>query len=126
MFNKVIFRIVTLFLSLTSFLIPQTGNNISVKVVHPERKKQLVYNDNNLFNPIYEWKLFFLNNKFPCEVINDYDLDNFNFRDTDVLILPSKEVLSDEAAVNIKEYLNSGGGIFVIAQLGLYDESGKV
>jgi hypothetical protein len=126
MLNKLFFQIIIFFVSLSSLLISQSQKDISVTIVHSEKTKQLIYKENNLFNPIYDWELFFLNNKFSYDVIDDDGLNNFDFIDTDVLILPSVEVLSDESAKNIKEYLKHGGGIFIIGQLGLYDESGGV
>jgi len=126
MLNKVTVQILILCLVFSTLLKSQSIGDISLTIVHSEKTKQMFYKENNLFNPIYDWEMFFLNNKFSYDVIDDDGLDNFDFRDSDVLILPSVEVLSDEAAENIKEYLKIGGGIFVIGQLGLYDESGRV
>jgi hypothetical protein len=106
-------------------LLAQVENDINVTIVHSEKTKQLFYKQNNFFNPIYDWELLFLNNKFTYNVIDDNGLDNFDFKDSDVLILPAIEVLSSEAAENLKEYLNMGKGIFILGNPGLYDETGR-
>ncbi|HEY6626770.1 MAG TPA: hypothetical protein VIZ21_07435, partial [Ignavibacteriaceae bacterium] len=83
-------KILFLFIFVSPVVITaQIPSNIKITIVNSELTKKLFYQQNNFFNPIYDWEIFFLNHKISYEVIDDTGLDDFDFRDTDVLILPS-------------------------------------
>ena len=115
-----IFAIFLLFF-ICSVSLPQEFNYKKIGIVHSELTKQLLYKNNNLFYPILDWELLFLNNKIAYSVIEDQDLDRNNFNEFDVLILPSVEILSDQAIENLKEFLDTGKNIFVLGKLGSFD-----
>ena len=120
------FRIILLlFLLCTSKPFAQIESDVNVTIVNSNLTKQLLYEQNNSFNPIYDWEIFFLNNKIRYNVIDDEGLDDFEFSDSDVLILPSVEVLSSDAEENLAEYLKLGGGVLILGRLGGYDEMGR-
>ena len=118
-----IFFLFTIFLP--SVIIAQNWSNYKITIVNSELSKQLLHQQNALYNPIYDWEIFFLNHKISYEVIDDIGLDDFDFRDTDVLILPSVEVLSVDAKENLKEFLDLGGGVLILGKLGEFDEVGR-
>jgi hypothetical protein len=118
-----IFFLLTFLLS--SVIIAQNWSNYKITIVNSELTKQFLHQQNDLYNPIYDWEIFFLNHKIAYEVIDDIGLDNYDFKDTDVLILPSVEVLSDDAKENLKEFLDLGGGVLILGRLGEFNEMGK-
>ncbi|MBT8377612.1 MAG: hypothetical protein KJN64_00120 [Ignavibacteria bacterium] len=114
--------ITILFLILTySFSFSQEINDVKIGIVHSELTKQLLHKNDKNFLPILHWELFFLNKKLSYIVFDDNDLNDFDFNEIDVLILPSVEILSNEAIENLKEYLNEGKSIFVLGKLGTFD-----
>jgi hypothetical protein len=117
---KIIFNFIFLLTSLT-ISTAQSLNDITVGIVHSEKTKQLLHKNDNNFYPILDWELFFLNQKVSYKTYEDKDLDNFEFKDTDVLILPSVEILTDQALENLKEYIQLGGNLFVLGELGSVD-----
>jgi len=117
---KIICNCIFLLTSLT-ISTAQSLSDITVGIVHSEKTKQLLHKNDNNFYPILDWELFFLNQKISYETFEDKDLDNFEFKDTDVLILPSVEILSDQALENLKEYIQLGGNLFVLGELGSVD-----
>ena len=110
---------------LPSVIIAQNWSNYKITIVNSELTKQFLHQQNDLYNPIYDWEIFFLNHKIAYDVIDDTGLDDFDFRDTDVLVLPSVEVLSQDAMENLSEYLNLGGSAFILGKLGEFDELGR-
>jgi len=119
---KIFFLLIFL---LSSVIIAQNWSNYKITIVNSELTKQFLHQQNDLYNPIYDWEIFFLNHKIAYEVIDDIGLDNYDFKDTDVLILPSVEVLSDDAKENLKEFLDLGGGVLILGRLGEFNEMGK-
>jgi hypothetical protein len=110
---------------LPSVIIAQNWSNYKITIVNSELTKQFLHQQNDLYNPIYDWEIFFLNHKISYEVIDDTGLDDYDFKDTDVLILPSVEVLSDDTKENLKELLNLGAGVLILGRLGEFNEMGK-
>jgi hypothetical protein len=116
-------NIFTIFFLLFTFptSLPQEINYINIGIVHSELTKQLLYKNDNEFYPILDWELLLLNKKISYSVIEDQDLNNFGFNEIDVLILPSVEILSDQALENLKEFLSIGKSIFIFGKLGSFD-----
>jgi len=116
-------NIFTIFFLLFTFSasLPQEINYINIGIVHSELTKQLLYKNDNDFYPILDWELLFLNNKLSYSVVGDQDLNNFGFNEVEVLILPSVEILSDQALENLKEFLSLGKNIFILGKLGSFD-----
>lgn len=106
-------------------LFAQNLNEIKLGIVYSEQTKNLVYSEDKYFYPIQDWEIFFLNNKLSYTVINDEQLDDNDFDFLDVLILPSVEVLSESAEVNLKMFLDSGKGLLIFGKIGEYDTNGK-
>ncbi len=116
---------IALFIFCLSAANAQPVNDISIGVVYSALTKQLVYPDNNQFNPIQDWELFFLNRKIHYTVFTDDDLDDNDFTEVDVLILPSVEVLSEDSKENLTEFINEGKGLLIFGKMGTYDVNGK-
>jgi len=116
-------NIFTIFFLLFTFpaSFSQEINYLNIGIVHSELTKQLLYKNDNEFYPILDWELLFLNKKFSYSVIEDQDLNNFGFNEIDILILPSVEILSDQALENLKEFLSIGKSIFILGKLGTFD-----
>ena len=119
---KILFLFILVF---PAVITAQITSDIKITIVNSDLTKKLFYQQNNLFNPIYDWEIFFLNHKVSYEVIDDTGLDDFDLIDTDVLILPSVEVLSQDAVEKLSEYLNLGGSAFILGKLGEFDELGR-
>ena len=66
-------------------------------------------------------ELFFLDKKISYSVIEDKDLNSLGQYEFDILILPSVEILSDQAIENLEEFLNAGKSIFILGKLGSFD-----
>ena len=94
-----------MFLILVSTIFAQDLRNVKIGIVYSEKTKQLIYPQNKDFYPIQNWELFFLNRKISYTVINDEQLDDNDFDFLDLLILPSVEVLSENAKENLKIFL---------------------
>lgn len=111
------------FLFLSSHLIisAQDFSDVKIAIVHSEKTKQLLHKNDNNFYPILDWELLLLNQKLTYEVFEDKDLDNYEFKNTNVLILPSVEILSDQAMLNIRDFINGGGNLLVLGKLGSFD-----
>ncbi len=122
---KKLFLNIVLALFFVSVLYPQNISGIKIGVVHSAKTKQMLHKDDNQFNPIQNWELFFLNRKIPYTVFSDEEIDDNDFTDTDVLILPSVEVLSPDAKENLLDFVNEGKGLIILGEIGSYNEDGK-
>ncbi len=114
-----------IFLILVSTIFAQDLRNVKIGIVYSEKTKQLIYPQNKDFYPIQDWELFFLNRKISYTVINDEQLDDNKFDFLDLLILPSIEVLSENAKENLQNFLNEGNGLLIFGKIGFYDKEGK-
>jgi len=114
-----------IFLILVSAICAQDLRNVKIGIVYSEKTKQLIYQQNKDFYPIQDWELFFLNRKISYTVINDEQLDDNGFDFLDLLILPSVEVLSENAKENLQNFLNEGKGLLIYGKIGIYDKDGK-
>ncbi len=114
-----------IFLILVSAICAQDLRNVKIGIVYSEKTKQLIYPQNKDFYPIQDWELFFLNRKISYTVINDEQLEDNEFDFLDLLILPSVEVLSENAKENLQNFLNEGKGLLIFGKIGLYDKNGK-
>ena len=114
-----------IFLILVSAICAQDLRNVKIGIVHSAKTKQLIYPQNKDFYPIQGWELFFLNRKISYTVINDEQLDDYEFDFLDVLILPSVEVLSDDAKESLQNFLNEGKGLLIFGKIGFYDKDGR-
>ena len=82
--------------------------------------KNLLYAEDQNFYPIQDWELFFLNRKISYEVFDDEGLDDYDFDEVDILILPSIEILSDDGFENLQDFLEEGKGLFFFLALGFH------
>jgi hypothetical protein len=114
-----------IFLILVSTIFAQDLRNVKIGIVHSKKTKQLIYPQSKDFYPIQDWELFFLNRKISYTIINDEQLDENEFNFLDLLILPSVEVLSENAKENLQNFLNEGKGLLIFGKIGLYDKNGK-
>ena len=103
----------------------QDLSEIKIGVVYSERTKSIIYPHDQKFYPIQDWELFFLNRKISYTVIKDEGLDDNDFEELDVLILPSVEILSKKASENLKEFLANGKGLFILGNFGTHDKEGE-
>jgi hypothetical protein len=110
---------------LISSLYPQDLDNIKIGLVYSSLTKNLLHDEDKNFYPIQAWELFFLNHKISYEVFEDEGLDDYDFDEVDVLILPSIEVLSDEGFENLQDFLEKGKGLFILGKLGVKDDVGN-
>lgn len=114
-----------IFLILVSTIIAQDLRNVKIGIVYSEKTKQLIYPQNKDFYPIQDWELFFLTRKISYKVINDEQLNDYDFDFLDLLILPSVEVLSSKAKENLQKFINQGKGLLIFGKIGVYDEDGR-
>jgi len=103
----------------------QDLSEIKIGVVYSERTKSIIYPHDQKFYPIQDWELFFLSRKISYTVIKDEGLDDNDFEELDVLILPSVEILSKKASENLKEFLANGKGLFILGNFGTHDKEGE-
>ncbi len=113
-------------ISLISSLYPQDLDNIKIGLVHSPLTKNLLYAEDKNFYPIQDWELFFLNKKISYEVFDDEGVDDYDFDEVDILILPSIEILSDDGFENLQDFLKEGKGLFILGKLGLQDDYGNI
>ena len=124
--NKIfLYTFPIIYLILVSTIIAQDLKNVKIGIVHSEKTKQLIYPQTKDFYPIQDWELFFLSRKISYTVINDEHLDENEFDFLDLLILPSVEVLSENAKENLQKFLNEGKGLLIFGKIGFYDKDGK-
>jgi hypothetical protein len=109
-------------ISLISSIYPQDLDNIKIGLVHSSLTKNLLHVEDKNFYPVQDWELFFLNKKISYEVFDDEGIDDYDFDEVDVLILPSIEVLSDDGFENLQDFLEKGKGIFILGRLGVQDD----
>lgn len=112
-----------LFVFVSAVLPAQDLQNLQIGIVHSDLTNNLLYKNDNNFLPIQDWELFFLNKKQSYNVFTDEELDDYDFENMDLLILPSVEVLSDDAIKNLKQFLSDGKGLFILGSIGLYDQN---
>ncbi len=123
--SKIIQALLILFALLSALCYSQDLSDIRIGIVHSELTKELVYPDDKNFYPVRDWEIFFLDRKTGYQIITDDDLEDNDLDNVNVLILPSVEVLSSSASVNLKRFLNSGKGLLVCGKLGEYDTDGR-
>ena len=121
-----IFFVCVSFLIVSSVSYSQELDDLKIGIVHSELTKQLLYKNDNNFYPIFDWEIFFLNLKISYDVIEDDELENYEFKDVDVLILPSVEILAESSIENIKDYLNEGGNLFILGALGTCSQNKNI
>jgi len=110
-------------ISFIASLYPQDLDNIKIGLVHSSLTKNLLHVEDKNFYPVQDWELFFLNKKISYEVFDDEGLDDYDFDEVDILILPSVEVLSDDGLENLQEFLKEGKGLFILGKLGVKDDN---
>ena len=119
------YLIAVLSISLISSLYPQDLDNIKIGLVHSSLTKNLLHSEDKNFYPIQDWELFFLNKKISYEVFDDEGVDDYDFDEVDILILPSIEILSDDGFENLQDFLEEGKGLFILGKLGVQDNDGN-
>ena len=119
------YLIVFLCIILISSLYAQDLGNIKIGLVHSSLTKKLLHAEENSFYPVQDWELFFLNKKISYVVFDDDGLDDYDFDEVDILILPSIEILSDDGFENIQDFLKVGNGLFILGKLGVQDDDGN-
>jgi hypothetical protein len=112
-------------ISLISSLYPQDLDNIKIGLVHSSLTKNLLHAEDKNFYPVQDWELFFLNKKISYEVFDDEGVDDYDFDEVDILILPSVEILSNDGLENLQEFLKEGKGLFILGKLGVKDDDGN-
>ncbi|MGD8306352.1 MAG: hypothetical protein PVF17_06835, partial [Ignavibacteria bacterium] len=123
--SKIIQALLILSALISALCYSQNISDIRIGIVHSESTKDLIYPNDNNFYPVRDWEIFFLDRKTGYQIITDDDLEDNDLDNVDVLILPSVEVLSSAASVNLKRFLNSGKGLLVFGKLGEYDTDGR-
>jgi len=113
------YLIAVISISLSSALYPQELDNIKIGLVHSSHTKNLLHAEDNNFYPVQDWELFFLNKKISYEVFDDEGVDDYDFDEVDILILPAIEVLSDDGIENLQDFLDEGKGLFILGKLGV-------
>jgi hypothetical protein len=111
-------------ISLIASLYPQDLGNIKIGLVHSSLTKNLLHVEDKNFYPIQDWELFFLNKKISYEVFDDEGIDDYDFDEVDILILPAIEVLSDDGFENLQDFLKEGKGLFILGKLGMQNDDG--
>ncbi|PKQ45372.1 alpha-amylase family protein [Confluentibacter flavum] len=66
-----------------------------------------------------------LEGRFAFDLIHEDNLELETLNNYDTLIMPNIALLSDEHAINIKEYVKRGGSLLATFETGVYDEWGE-
>ncbi len=109
-------------LSLSSAICAQQIQ-IKIGLVHSELSLSGDKSDNQ--PPSTAWEYFLLNNKISYDVLRDDDLSSNDLSDHDLIILPETKSLSDEAFENLTEYLNDGGNLWMLGNIGESNQNDK-
>jgi hypothetical protein len=91
-----------------------------IGVVFSEKTWKEIHSSDQNYYFIQAWELFFLDRKITYSVFTDDQLDNYEFEDMDILILPGVEYLSDDASMNLKEFVSEGKSVFILGDIGNY------
>jgi len=112
----------SLILSLSSAFYAQQIQ-IKIALVHSE----LSLNGNKSGNqpPSTAWEYFFLNNKIKYDVILDDNISTGALSDYDLIILPETISLTDDAFENLTEFLNDGGNLWLLGNIGERNQNDK-
>ncbi len=120
-FGQSVFIVISLIVLFSSILPAQNPlDNVKIGIVFSEQTWNEVHSGDNNFYFIRDWEIFFLDRKISYRVYTDDDLDDYNFDDEDILILPRVEILSDDAVENIKDFMGAGKSIFILGNIGNY------
>ncbi len=117
-----------LFISIIAFVFCPTINlsaqnqfdHTKIGIAFSEKSWKEIYSSDQNYFFIQDWEMFFLDRKISYSVFTDVGLDDFDFEDMDVMILPGIEYLSDDAIQNIKDFISSGKSVFILGNLGIY------
>ncbi|GAB4298025.1 MAG: hypothetical protein Kow0098_22820 [Ignavibacteriaceae bacterium] len=116
-------KIILLCLSLPFYLFPQ--NFPDVGLVYSRSSAEFSGEHRSYDNLIDNWELYLIRNSIPFTIIDDDELDDFDFQSIKVLICPELISLSDDATENIKKFLSAGKGVFISGMAGSLNENGK-
>ena len=120
-FGQSVFIVISLIVLFSSILPAQNLlDNVKIGIVFSEQVWNEVHSGDNNFYFIRDWEIFFLDRKISYRVYTDDELDDYDFDDEDILILPGVEILSDDAVENIKDYMSAGKSIFILGNIGNY------
>ena len=120
-FGQSVFIVISLIVLFSSILPAQNLlDNVKIGIVFSEQAWNEVHSGDNNFYFIRDWEIFFLDRKISYRVYTDDELDDYDFDDEDILILPGVEILSDDAVENIKDYMSAGKSIFILGNIGNY------
>lgn len=109
-------------LSLSSAIYAQQIQ-IKIGLVHSELSLSSDKSGNQ--PPSTAWEYFLLNNKIRYDVLRDEDLSSNDLSDYNLIILPETKSLSDEAFENLTEYLNDGGNLWMLGNIGESNQNDK-
>ncbi len=122
---KIILLVLTLCIMLSGYSLSKDFSKTKIGLVHSSLTKQLLHSEDDNFYPTRDLEIFFLNKKISYEVFDDDGLDDFDFDEMDILILPSVEIISDDGLENLREFLKAGKGLFILGNAGTVDNDGK-
>jgi peptidoglycan/xylan/chitin deacetylase (PgdA/CDA1 family) len=74
---------------------------------------------------ISTWKKFLDDQKLKFEIITDQDIENGKHIKYNLIVLPGTKSISDREALQIKKYLENGGGVFATGGIGSFSNDGK-
>jgi hypothetical protein len=96
---------------------------INIGLVHSELSLSSDKSGNQ--PPSTAWEYFLLNNKIRYDVLRDEDLSSDDLSDYNLIILPETKSLNDEAFENLTEYLNDGGNLWMLGNIGERNQNDK-
>jgi hypothetical protein len=122
----IIYGIALLILTFNSTLYAQIDfDQAKIGIAFSENTWKEIHSSDQNYYFIQAWELFLLDRKIAYSVFTDDELDNFDFEDMDILILPGVEYLSDDAVTNLKEFINSGKSVFIFGNIGTYKTTAR-
>ena len=74
---------------------------------------------------ISTWKKFLDNLDINYEIISDQKIENGDYQNYKLIVLPGTKSLSEKEALQIKKYLENGGSVFATGGIGTYSNDGK-
>lgn len=75
--------------------------------------------------PSSAWEYFLLNNKIKYDILRDDDLSSGDLSNFDLIIFPDTKTISDDAFENLTEYLNDGGSLWMLGNIGERNQNDK-
>jgi hypothetical protein len=117
---KTLLKIFLITILNSNFLLSQTPEKIALLL--PSELKEPDSSSSNMMNDLTTLELFLMQNKISYTVLYTDDLEECEFQNIDVLVLPFSFDLSRESSDILKSWLSKGLGLLSFGSHNIYDE----